>query len=65
MRAIVERLGGEGIERDDLLSWLDNWIEAAQRELSRGSNEDEAFEIARREAARLFNSGRIARRHWP
>ncbi|MGD9615348.1 MAG: tetratricopeptide repeat protein [Alphaproteobacteria bacterium] len=60
VRAIVERLGGEGIAGDDLISWLDNWIEAAQRELRRGGNEDEAFEKARREAARLFNSGRIA-----
>ncbi len=60
VRAIVERLGGEGVGQDDLIPWLDNWIEAAQRELRRGSNEDEAFERARREAARLFNSGRIA-----
>jgi hypothetical protein len=60
VRAIVERLGGEGIGRDDLLPWLENWIEAAQRELGRGSNEDEAFETARREAERLFKLGRIA-----
>jgi tetratricopeptide (TPR) repeat protein len=60
VRAIVERLGGEGIGRDDLLPWLENWIDAAQRELGRGSNEDEAFETARREAERLFKLGRIA-----
>ena len=46
----VLRLGGhlsnitpwEGVGRDDLISWLDNWIEAASRELSSRSNEGEA-----------------------
>jgi Tetratricopeptide repeat len=60
VRAIVERLGGEGIGRDDLLLWLENWIDAAQRELGRSGNENEAFETARREAERLFKLGRIA-----
>jgi tetratricopeptide (TPR) repeat protein len=60
VRAIVERLGGEGFGRAALLPWLENWIDAAQRELARGSNEDEAFQTARREAERLFKLGRIA-----
>jgi hypothetical protein len=47
VRKIVVRLGGGGIAKVDLLPWLDNWIEAAQRELGRRTNEDEAFEAAR------------------
>lgn len=57
VRKIVLRLGGEGIAKDDLLPWLDNWIEAAQRELGRRTNEDEAFEAARLEAERRFRAG--------
>ena len=57
VRKIVVRLGGEGIAQADLLPWLDNWIEAAQRELGRQTNEDEAFEAARREAERRFKAG--------
>ena len=57
VRKIVVRLGGEGIAQADLLPWLDNWIEAAQRELGRHTNEDEAFEAARREAERRFKAG--------
>jgi len=60
VRAIVERLGGDRIDRDDLLPWLENWIAAAQRELGRGRTKDEAFETARREAERLFQLGHIA-----
>jgi tetratricopeptide (TPR) repeat protein len=59
VRAIVERLGGEGIAADDLIPWLDNWIEAARQELGRRSNEGEAFEAARREAERRFRAGRL------
>jgi tetratricopeptide (TPR) repeat protein len=57
VRKIVVRLGGEGIGQADLLPWLDNWIEAAQRELGRRTNEDEAFELARQEAERRFKTG--------
>jgi tetratricopeptide (TPR) repeat protein len=53
----VVRLGGGGIAKVDLLPWLDNWIEAAQRELGRRTNEDEAFEAARQEADRRFRAG--------
>ena len=60
VRAIVERLGGEAIGRDQLVPWLDNWIEAARRELGRRTNEGEAFEAARREAERRFRQGRLA-----
>ncbi|WP_205215708.1 hypothetical protein, partial [Azospirillum brasilense] len=59
VRAIVERLGGEGLGRDDLVPWLENWIDAARRELGRHSNEGEAFEAARREAKRRFDAGRL------
>ncbi len=59
VRAIVERLGGEGIVADDLIPWLDNWIEAARQELGRRTNEGEAFEAARREADRRFRAGRL------
>jgi hypothetical protein len=57
VRKIVVRLGGQGIAKADLLPWLDNWIEAAQRELSRSTDEDEAFEAARQEAERRFKAG--------
>jgi hypothetical protein len=57
VQKIVLRLGGEGIAKADLLPWLDNWIEAAQRELGRRTNEDEAFEAARQEAERRFKAG--------
>jgi class 3 adenylate cyclase/tetratricopeptide (TPR) repeat protein len=60
IRSIVHRLGGEGIGRESLVSWLDNWIEAARHELGRRSNEGEAFETARREAERRFRQGRLA-----
>ncbi len=58
VRRIVERLSGEDIERDDLVSWLDNWITAAVEELGRRTNEDDAFEAARLEADRRFKAGR-------
>lgn len=54
VQKIVLRRGGEGIAKADLLPWLDNWIEAAQRERGRHTNEDEAFEAARQEAERRF-----------
>ena len=57
VRRIVEQLGGQGIERDDLLTWLEGWIDAAKAALGRRSNEGEAFETARAEAARLFQDG--------
>ncbi len=57
VRSIIERLGGEGIARDDLIPWLDNWIEAAREELDRYTNEGEAFDAARREAERRFKAG--------
>jgi class 3 adenylate cyclase len=60
IRSIVERLGGEGVGRDNLVSWLDNWIEVARTELGKRSNEGEAFEAARREAERRFRQGRLA-----
>jgi tetratricopeptide (TPR) repeat protein len=59
VRAIVECFGGEDIGRDDLIPWIDNWIEAARRELGRQTNEGEAFEAARREAKRRFEQGRL------
>jgi len=59
VRKVVARLGGEGIARTDLLPWLDNWVEAAQRELSRLPNEDEAFEAARQEAESRIKAGRL------
>ncbi|WP_162250016.1 tetratricopeptide repeat protein [Methylobacterium sp. Leaf456] len=59
IRNIVSRLGGEGISREDLLSWIDNWIENALKELGKRSNEDDAFEAARREAEMRFQAGRL------
>ena len=59
VRAIVERLGGEKIGHDDLLPWLDNWIEAARQQLGRHGNEGAAFEAARREADRRFKAGHL------
>ncbi len=60
VRAIVERLGGEGVTQDDLLTWLETWIETAQVALGRTSNEGEAFEAARAEAERRFRAGQSA-----
>jgi tetratricopeptide (TPR) repeat protein len=57
VRKIVLRLGGEGIARDDLLPWLDNWIDGAQRELGHRTNEDKALHAARLEAERRFKAG--------
>jgi tetratricopeptide (TPR) repeat protein len=59
VRAIVDRLGGEGITAADLIPWLDNWIEAARQQLGRSANEGEAFEAARQEAERRFKAGRL------
>ena len=59
VRAIVERLGGLSVEPDDLLPWLDNWIENARTELARHGNEGAAYEAAWREAERRFNAGRL------
>jgi hypothetical protein len=58
-RAIVERLGGIGLDRDDLLPWLDRWIDDARRELGRRSNEGEAFEAAYHEAVRRWRLGHL------
>ncbi len=60
LRSIVEQLGGQGIGRDHLISWLNNWIEAARQELGKRTNEGEAFEAARREAERRFRQGDLA-----
>jgi tetratricopeptide (TPR) repeat protein len=57
VRAIVQRLGGEGIGRDDLVPWLDNWITTAISALGSCTNEDEVFEAASREAERRFKAG--------
>lgn len=54
---IVARLGGESVAQKDIVGWLENWIETARTELGRRTNEDEAFEAARREAERLFRDG--------
>jgi tetratricopeptide (TPR) repeat protein len=60
VRAIVERLGGKGIGPEDLLSWLDSWIKVARRQLHNQTDEGEALEPVREEAARRFRSGQIA-----
>jgi tetratricopeptide (TPR) repeat protein len=65
LRAIVERLGGEGLSRDDLVPWLDQWTAAAVRELRGGANEGKAFDRAFEKARELFNAGRIAEASQP
>ena len=60
VRGIVERLGGQNIAPDDLIPWLDNWIEHARIELDRHSNEGAAYDAAWRKAEALFNAGRMA-----
>lgn len=60
VRGIVERLGGQNIAPDDLIPWLDNWIEHARVELDRHSNEGAAYDAAWRKAEALFNNGRLA-----
>ena len=59
VRRVVERLGAEGLERDDLLPWLDQWIESAREQLARHVNEDTAFEAAIAEANRRFRAGKV------
>ncbi|WP_376960751.1 tetratricopeptide repeat protein [Azospirillum sp. A26] len=59
IRAILKRIGGEDLDRDDLIPWLDNWIETASRELGRHSNEDKTFEAARRKAEGCFLAGQL------
>jgi tetratricopeptide (TPR) repeat protein len=59
VRAIVERLGGLGLERDDLIPWLDQWTTDTLRERSMGTNEGEAFERAFQKAQSLFDAGRL------
>ena len=59
VRAIVERLGGIGLSRDDLIPWLDGWITRASEHLARGSNEGAAFDAATRESDALFNAGQL------
>lgn len=65
VRRIVERLGGEGITNSDLLTWLEGWIIAAERELGKHNNEGEAFEAAHREAERRFREGHISSASQP
>ena len=60
VRAIVERAGGIGVAGDDLLSWLEGWIEEAQREFSKRTDEGEDFEGVRREAQKRFKAGRLS-----
>jgi tetratricopeptide (TPR) repeat protein len=62
VRAIVERLGQQGLSKEDLVPWLDQWIVAAVHELGKrthGTNEGEAFEAAAREAEKRFRAGRL------
>lgn len=59
VRAIVERLGGLGLERKDLIPWLDRWTTDTARERSMGTNEGEAFERAFQKAQNLFDAGRL------
>lgn len=60
VRAIVGRLRNEGVDDRDLLPWLDQWIEAARRELATPSHQvDETLNAASREAERRFRAGQI------
>jgi tetratricopeptide (TPR) repeat protein len=59
VRAIVESLGGEGVGKDDLVTWLKGWVEAATEALGHHSNEGEAFEAAKAEAERRFRAGQV------
>ena len=63
VRAIVERLGGQDIGLDDLIPWLDNWIEHARVALRQHGNEGAAYEAAYREAERRFAAGRLTEAH--
>lgn len=57
VRKIVEQLGGYNVSKDDLLKWLEDWVEAARGALGRHNDEGEAFEAARAEAERRFKAG--------
>ncbi len=59
VRALIEILMREGVGSKNLITWLQNIIPRAGREFARHTNEDEAFEAARREALRLFNEGKL------
>lgn len=60
IRNIVERLGGQGIAAEYLVPWLEAWIDSAVKELSRKTNEGEAYEAAFNEAQRRFQAGQVA-----
>jgi|GEM_PF-2192412 len=59
IRAIVERIGGQGIGAEDLVRFLDNWIEHARTELRRHENAGAAYEAAFQEAQKRFNAGHL------
>ena len=57
VRAIVEGLGGFGIEKDDLLEYLSCWIADVKSEQSRRTNEGRSFEDARALALQRLTAG--------
>jgi hypothetical protein len=59
VRAIVERAGGIGVAAENLVDWLERWIDEVRAERARPSNEGLAFEAVRTDAQRRFDAGRI------
>ena len=65
VRAIAIRLFDDRIADADLLPSIESWIDRAQQQLGRHSNEGDAFEAARREAEKRFREGRIGEASRP
>ncbi len=59
VRAIVERLGGLGLGRDDLVPWLDQWTADIAHERAIGTSEGEAYQRLVEKAEGLFDAGRL------
>lgn len=59
-REIVSRAGGEGIAPQDMVAWLEAWVDEAKAAMAQMGSTDAAFNKARDEALRRFRDGQLA-----
>ena len=59
VRAIVERAGGIGVAAEDLLVYLERWIDDVLAERARPTAEGLGFEAVRADAQRRFDAGHL------
>jgi tetratricopeptide (TPR) repeat protein len=59
IQEIVARAGGEGIARQDMVSWLEAWVDEARAAMAQMGSTDAAFNKARDEAHRRFRDGQL------